>query len=316
MQRTIFCVLSGSLLIVTLSCATTRPKDRVGPVAAASAGPASALFLTNTPAAVHLDWHPDEAPLMYPRINGVEVGPVVLDTGTTGMLITDELVKQANLKPVGTTRLQDGARSTVYRSESFQLGPLILSGTTYASADFPFELFSSNQLVRGICGYPIFAAAVVELDLAGATMRIHDPATYVLPTGQWQRLYVESDLPHVWCRFEGDHAGLFLLDVGFGASVWFFDHAVERFDLLEERETVQRRILNFGASTTVQHGALQWLQIGQTRIDSTMADFSTSKMRVYPGPPEVLGIIGTELLSKYRIVFDYPHERIAFLDGK
>ena len=301
--------------IACVSCAVMKPvppDDDLGP-AVTVGGSGHAIIDRAAPADVPLEWRSGEALIVHPVINGVEAGAFVLDTGATGMLITSDGARRTGLEPIGSTRLQDGSTTTVYRSDSFRLGPLELVDTTYAGADFPFAWLAFGSSVHGICGYDIFAHAIVEIDVATPMMRIYDPATYVLPSGRWRPLVLEANLPHVWCRFEGDHVGLFLLDAGFGESVWFFEHAVEEYGLLDGRKTRSRRILNFGASTEVRHGPLGWFEIGGLRINDTTADFSVSKMRVYPGPPEVLGIVGMEILARFRIVFDYPNGRVAFL---
>lgn len=121
-------------------------------------------------------------------------------------------------------------------------------------------------------------------------------------------------LPHAWCEFEGNHRGLFVLDSGYGDSVAYFDNAVEQFDLLADRKTRGRWILNFGASTKIRVGPLDWFQLGRTRIDDIQrAHFATQPMRLYLGPDDVMGLVGMKLMSRFRIVFDYSNSRIAFI---
>ncbi len=36
-------------------------------------------------------------------------------------------------------------------------------------------------------------------------------------------------------------------------------------------------------------------------------------MRIYLGPDDVMGLVGMQLLSRFRVVFDYGSDRVAFI---
>ena len=197
--------------------------------------------------------------------------------------------------------------------DTFQLGPLLLRGTKYAGADFPWGHLTFGRPVEGFCGYDAFAHTVFELDVGRDRIGIYDAATYTLEQGQWQELILDHNLPHVWCRFEGGHDGLFLLDVGYDGSVQLFRHVVEQFGLLEGRRTRPRTILAFGAQTIVRQGPLEWFEIGPTRLEQVEAHFATEPSPLYPGSSRTSGIVGVDLLRQFRVVFDYGRGRAALI---
>lgn len=312
---TVLCVL----LLLLSSCVTMKPvKPARGlrPVAIGDGrGSASTTVDPGLPPEVELQWDGTGSLLVRPTINDTDVGWFVLDTGASGMLICGEAARKAGLLPLGTTRLQDGSDTTVFLGESFELGPLTLGGTKYAGVDFPHSSSVFGTKAAGICGFDLFAETIFELDAAAKTIRIYDPATYVLPDeAAWQPLELHINLPHAWCEFEGGHRGLFVLDSGYGDAVCFFDDTVEQYDLLADRKTRGRWVLNFGASTRIREGPLQWFQLGPTRIDDVeKAHFATQPMRLYFGPDDVMGLVGMKLMSRVRVVFDYSNNRIAFV---
>lgn len=307
------------LLLLLSSCVTMKPvKPARGlqPVAIGDGkGSARTTVDPDVPPDVELTWDGSTSLLVRPTINEQDVGWFVLDTGATGMLISREGAEKAGLLPLGTTRLQDGSNTTVFLGESFELGPLTLNGTKYAGVDFPRSGSVFGKKAAGICGFDLFAQTVFELDASGKAIRIYDPATYVLPPdAAWQPLELHISLPHAWCAFEGDHRGLFVLDSGYGDAVAFFDDAVIDFDMLADRDTRGRWILNFGASTRVREGPLEWFQLGGTRIEGIKdAHFATEPVRLYLGPDDVMGLVGMRLMKRFRVVFDYSNGRIAFI---
>jgi len=315
------CILAlSSLLGSCVSMKAVKPSRELRPVAIGDGkGSARTTVDAGLSPQVELDWDGGSGALMVrPLINDIDVGWFVLDTGASGMLISGKAAGEAGLLPLGTTRLQNGSATTVFIGESFQLGPLTLNGTKYAGVDIPHSSSVFGKKAVGICGFDLLAQTVFELDASARAVRIYDPATYVLPeTATWQPLELHIGLAHAWCEFEGDHRGLFVLDAGYGESVAFFDTTVEQFDMLADRKTRGRWIVNFGATTKIREGPLDWFQLGQTRIDDIQrAHFATQPVRIYLGPDDVMGLVGMKLMSRFRVVFDYSNNRVAFMPSE
>ncbi len=316
MVRWVLLFASSALLASCVTMKPVKPAPELRPVAIGDGkGSARTTVDPDMSPEIELQWDGRTAIMVRPRINDADVGWFMMDTGATGMLISGKAAKQAALLPLGTTRLQDGSDTTVFIGESFELGPLTLNGTKYAGVDIPYSSTVFGAKAVGICGFDLLAQTVFELDASGQAIRIYDPETYELPrNAMWQPLELHASLPHAWCEFEGGHRGLFVLDSGYGDSVAFFDTTVEQFDLLAHRKTRGRWILNFGGSTKIREGPLDWFQLGRTRIDDIdRAHFATQPVRLYPGPDDVMGLVGMSLMRRVRVVFDYSNNRIAFI---
>jgi hypothetical protein len=176
--------------------------------------------------------------------------------------------------------------------------------------DFLTEVFGVN--VAGICGYDILGRAVVEIDPTTDTLSIHDPDRYKLTDGRWQEVFLDNHLPAVRCKFEGDIEGLFRLDTGAGASIIFHSPAVEKRNLLTGRETTDFTSHEAGGAHSAKVGKIEWFELAAHRFQSVDAGF----MQADTGPfstPYTTGTIGMGILGSFKMVFDYPHKRIAFI---
>lgn len=313
--RALIAVSVAGPVACLVACAarpTTPSRDAREPVAVRIARPAPE-FDSRREAAIEVRWSDGKTPLVRPLVNGHNVGWFVLDTGASGMTITRDAARAAGLAPVGTTLLQGERLTTVYESDSFELGPLILSTTRFAEMDMPGSAFTFGADAVGFCGYDVFAGAVFVLDAEAGSASLHDPATHDLTTGSWQPLAIHRNLPHVRARFEGDREGLFLIDAGFDGDVWLFAETVREAGLLEDRPTRERTIVNLGGTSSVQLGALDWFELGGHRIDDVECAFSVDPVPVYVATPEVIGIVGIRFLRRFRLVLDYGGERVAFV---
>ncbi len=312
--------MKGVLFAAVTMCASCvvmkpiTPSPDLKPVAIGDAsGSGETLIDPGASPYVDLKGNGEAVLLIRPRLNGKAVGWFALDTGATGMVVSSAAADQAGLRPIGSTRLQDGSVTTVFLGDTFELGSLTLKGTKYAGADFPYSHLTFGEPIQGFCGYDMFAQTVFELDLARSRIGFHDPATYVLPAGRWEPLVVDHNLPHAHCRFEGDHEGLFVLDAGYGGVVEFFEHTVKQYDMLRDRKTRGRTVLRFGGQTWVRQGKLAWFEMGGQRMNEIDAHFDTQPLPLYPGSPETRGIVGRQLLEAFRVIFDYSNRRIAFI---
>ena len=94
--------------------------------------------------------------------------------------------------------------------------------------------------------------------------------------------------------------------------VVFHAPAVEKFKLLEKRVTKPMKVGGVGGTLDARIGPLNWFQIGGRRSEKLTALF----LEPHEGAlndPYVAGTFGAGLLKGSKIMFDYPHQRIAFL---
>jgi hypothetical protein len=117
--------------------------------------------------------------------------------------------------------------------------------------------------------------------------------------------------PTVRMTFE-DHDGLFTIDTGNPGAIIFAPGTTRRLGLLDDRQTRSGQHGGIGGSVPARHGQLEWVEWGGERYADVPASFVTADQGVAADSFRD-GVIGSDLLERYIVVFDIPHGRIAYL---
>jgi len=253
-----------------------------------------------------------------PKINGQEVGWFAFDTGTgAGMTISSAVADRLGMPAFGKI-VQGGAGKLgigkLHEGKTFELGSIVIHNSVYvelpqAFCDAMKKLFGLDLV--GTCGYDLFSRAVVELDLKELTASCHNPSDYTLPKGNWQELLLNRKIPCVHVTYEGDHSGIFQFDTGAGSNVVFHAPAVEKEKLLEHRKTTPIKVGGVGGTLDARIGQVEWFEVGGRRVEKPTTIFLAPHEGALDDP-YVAGTFGAGILKDMKIVFDYPHRRIAF----
>jgi PDZ domain len=244
---------------------------------------------------------PINAPLVVPvRLNGqprmamLYGGPSMLDEGfaaSAGLRGGDQPARiQALTVEVGRLALQNAVAA---------VGPI-------AS---PFDdRLAGGPLTYGL-GEEVFRQFAVDIDFAHHRLALRDPRTLRRPTGaieiplvqkgdaketQWVvPLSVDGAAP-AWFEVElGNVSGPLLVTRGFA----------ETHGLLQGHPTSQRR-----------SGPFHETVVSLDHLTFAGVDFPGAPIAIIPdseNPPEpVTGGVGLPLLSRFHIIFDYPHHRL------
>jgi hypothetical protein len=255
-----------------------------------------------------------------PKINGKDVGWFALDTGSgVGMTIAPSVADALDLPSFGKVLRGGAGKSTTgsfRQGTSFELGPLSIMDTVYVElpSEFVEAMKKLGMEFAGTCGYDLFSRAVAELDARALTLTLHSDTSDDFQASRWEPLLFNRKIPCVRCRFGDDREGIFQLDTGAGSSmVVFHAPAVEKLRLLEGRETTAIQVAGVGGNIPAHLGKIDWFSVGNHRFPAPTAIFVTAKEGALIDP-HTTGTFGGDFLSPFRIVFDYPRQRIAFLE--
>jgi hypothetical protein len=280
--------------------------------------PHDTRFDHTAPVSVPIKRSPSGHLYVHPKINGQDVGWFALDTGTgSGMTITPAAAAALGMESFGQVVAVGAGKpeASVYRQgTAFELGPVSIGPLTYVEMPRALVQMISTQTgvtVAGTCGYSLFSRAVLVLDWKEEKLEIHDPDRYGLPVGQWQQLSLNQRIPCVPCEFE-DKKGLFRLDTGCPV-ILFHSPAVERYKLLEGRQTQPIAVGGAGGQVEGRLGTLSSFKVCGHRYDKPHALFILAKEGAL-AEPYTEGTFGGPFLAPFQVVFDYPHQRIAFID--
>lgn len=250
-----------------------------------------------------------------PTIEGQNVGWFILDSGAGLLVIDKSKADQLKMEQFGKLPIVGIGGVEVSRlraAKTFDLGPLRISDPIYLELDLSIISRAVGIDLAGIVGYDVFASSVVSLDLDGPSVSIHDPRKFQLLDGKWQKLWIDGKVPAVEAAFEGDRRGVFRLDTGAPNTVTFHAPTVERYGLLEGRDTRPTFLGGVGGASKAVSGPLEWFEIAGYRFEKPQVAFSLATSGAF-ADEYTAGNIGGGFLHPFRVVFDYSLSRIAFV---
>jgi hypothetical protein len=254
--------------------------------------------------------------LIKARINGKQEKWFIFDSGAGITALDKKLADSLSLESFGELPVLGvgGLVKAPFRTvASLEIGPVTLKNVNAVEMDLgPLSAVFGPDF-GGLIGYDLLARAVVEFDHANRFMALYDPKSYELPSGKWLPLHLGSRLPVVEGKFEGK-TDLFRLDTGAPNNVTFHSPAVEKYRLLENRETTDTAMAGVGGFVRAKAGKLEYFEVGGRRIEAPTVTFASAGSSAFDDP-YLAGNLGTAFLDRFKVVFDYPHARIAFLDN-
>lgn len=276
--------------------------------------PTNVRFDDKGPAALEVRREPRTGRLLVrPRINGKDAGWFLFDTGAATLAVDPAIADRLGLEALGkapVVGIAGSAQARFRTSKSFQLGPLSQTGSFFVETDMKAALPLGEHLA-GIVGFPVLEAAVAELQFVPPSMSLYNPKQYKLNKGGWQALALVGGLPCFRARFEGNRDGLFILDTGSTRTLAFNQFAVRKLDLLKGRELAVGRAIGIGGETVIQKGVIDWFEMGGHRFERPIVAFF-QKANLGGVEEDTLGYVGGTFLEPFRLVLNYPEEKIAF----
>ena len=275
-------------------------------------------------------------PLVQVRLNGAGPYNFLLDTGVASSLliaphIADSLrlhhgqdyrVMGAGGKPTGLVAYQaPGVRVSLGRPGQEAVAPamalLVLTGDSLDLSSYV------GVPVHGILGSELFRSFAVTLDGANPeVLALTRPAAFRPPRGRrWTQLplAVESDKAYFTApvRQAGDTAARplkLLLDTGASHALSLETTSDPALRLPAQRLAAD---LGRGLSGPVRGslGRVATLQLGRYRLPTVLTSFPDAADVHQRADVFRNGTVGFELLRRFRVVVDYPHQRLWLRPG-
>ena len=252
------------------------------------------------------------------RLDNVDAGPFVLDTGSYSVVLDVELARRLGLR-YSREAHQYGHKGGFTTVRSLQAGPVTLRNTAVGVLDLSAIAPALGERLAGILGYPFFAETVVEFDYGSQSVSCFARAAYHLPEAQWQPLILRERAPAVVARLDGNIEGTFMLDTGSTATVHLSPAFLEKHSRLQIRDVRRTRSIGIAGEREASEGRIGWFEVGGRRFQgprvvfsrtATDSDFEGTASRVHPAFD---GIIGYGFMRHFVVVFNYPAAKIAFL---
>lgn len=252
------------------------------------------------------------------KING-RAERVFLDSGAGGIALSQTAATALGLQSDGFLEVRGyggSADQHPVRIDTLEvLGAVKLSEVTGIAIDLPEQLDNYfSQPVAGFIGYDLLSHFVVKIDYGRKKMTfIQASAFRPSPTdGAELPLTLDSNLPTIQAHVDALPPSQFLLDTGDSdAAVRLFGPYVAKYAL--DRKYPHGMVATGGGIGGVSRARRtrigSFTVAGQT-FRSLPADFS---LDTKGGASQVnAGSLGSRLLSRFVVTFDYPHSRVFF----
>jgi|GEM_PF-47197 len=253
------------------------------------------------------------------RVNGSEPSWFILDTGAAASIIDVRLAERLGLRVQGKL---EGRRSGD-RSIDVGLVKNVVFGfpgvEVANQSTGTIQLQSSDALlgrsINGLLGYDFFSRFVIEIDYTATKINLYDPRTYQYRgKGESIPITVEGNLPYIRAKItltaRDPAQGKFLIDTGTSYFLELNRSFIERNKLLEP---IHHAIPPSSSATSQDEQVVivdgNRLQLGRFVIKSPVVRLSKTTRGVEANPDQD-GIVGAELLRRFKVIFDYSRNRM------
>lgn len=294
-----------------------RPLPR--PEAGRSQGPGAAR---NVPIIKDLPFEFNANKIYLPvQVNGAGPFWFILDSGASFDALDKDRAVAAGVQTYGGSTVRGAGEQLVEvtsaRGVSLRLGGREVAGEGLAVLPLNSLLSNSEgRAVDGLLGHGFFSRFVVEIDYARQRVSLYEPDTYSPAGGEVIPLEIDRDHALVTATVTtADGRSIrdrLMVDTGFRTGLTLAAPLVEREGLLASSSRSLAATLGFGIGGEARGNVarVRGLQLGQLFIKDTLADFSRDTRGVLSSP-FFGGIIGGEILRRFRVVFDYRGGRLV-----
>jgi hypothetical protein len=256
------------------------------------------------------------------RVNGSGPLTFILDSGAgSGLVLYFKAAQTLGLKREGKGKGGGSGEGTFetssIRGASLSFPEVEMTNQTFVV--FPPEKTppAFDRVVDGVIGYTLFSRFVVEVDYQSRVVNLYEPKAYQYTgSGESIAIRILSNLPFARARIpiEGRKPleGEFMVDMGAGRfTVILNTPLVESNSLLAvaQKTITEPGAGGVGGDVKLLVGRLPRLQLGSFTLANPVVHFAQDRKGALASS-EFSGVIGGELLRRFKVIFDYAHKRM------
>ena len=245
------------------------------------------------------------------RVNDSEPLWFLLDTGAAASYLDVQRAKSLGLMGQGNS----------VTSVSISFPGVRLLNQNFSLRSLGFSAYDGHT-IDGMLGYDFINRLVVEIDYVSRTVNLYGPQNYKYSgSGEIIPLIMLEDdsdgkVPLVRVQImqlaRAPIEGKLIADLALRSAITFNTPFVEANKLLQPPQKTIEAVLGAGAMLreSIQPiGRLANIQLGRFTIQSPVAIFFQDKQGVMASP-EFDGVIGSEVLRRFKVIFDYLRQRM------
>ncbi len=242
--------------------------------------------------------------LMKVGINGSAPTWFVVDSGASHCVIDDALARKLKLKveseKEGTGAGKGSVKVKITKDVVYNLPGFDLAAAESYIIDLSGQPAVIGREIGGILGYDFFAAQVVDVDFDARVLTLYDATDY-RAVGDAVPFVLKKRTPYI-------HAKVFVGGKPSDAEVLVDSGSQDAIDADPLAQSAERLEVVGGV------GLGQEFRTVLGRADSVqIGSFSLAKPFGVTGGVQ---LIGTEILRRFHVAFDYRHERIFFAPSR
>src|SRR5215217_2207584 len=251
------------------------------------------------------------------RINNSPPLWFVLDTGASATFIDARRARSLGLKSVGNVAASGTGGSVQVkfaRGVNFTLPGVKLIDQSVATIPFRKEISGMKPNFGGILGYDFISRFVLEIDYLNKRLTLHDAKSYEYEgPGKHVPITVEGT-PFVSAdvKVSGHEpiAGRFEIDSGYDGAMTLYQPFVNAHPFLAPPAAGnQSTRQGLGQSSTATKARVERFDFGGFSFLDVVSDFSVGEGGS-GGDHDVSGLIGNEILSRFKVIFDYSRQEM------
>lgn len=253
------------------------------------------------------------------QVNEVE-GLFAIDSGTSSCVVNSPCAERAELRSLCTFSGDlggGGEDTTVNMTKGVRFG---LPGVTYHNHNLlvmdlgRLTHADVGRSLDGIMGSNFLRHTVMELDMPGKLLRLHDPDRFQVPPAK-EKLSIEvnGNVPYVDATFTvggQEFTATFMLDTGTQGAICFSNSFVQEHNLQTLVPNLRESVgFGLGGEVPTSVGRLDTLVIGAQRFEQPIVCLSmTSEGSL--GDTPYAGMIGSEIWRRFALVMSYVDRHI------
>lgn len=262
------------------------------------------------------------------QINNSDTLRFILDTGVKTALITElNYTNSVIIKNAYKVKVYGLGRDSSLEAYASINNAINLSGIVgknqkiHVLINDIFHLSTKmGTNIHGLIGYEIFRNFIVEIDYYHQEIEFHEPDSYRY--NRWDRqavtlpLTIERYKPYVETKVKMENGVIIpvklLVDTGASDALWLFEHTHP--GLIAPENTLTSFLgRGLGGDIYGQKGRIETLYIGHYELENPTVSFPDSAyVNSMMMVEERNGSLGAEIFRRFKVVIDYPHQRITF----
>lgn len=264
-------------------------------------------------------------PFVRVRVAGSQDLWFILDTGAYNSALDRAAAAALRLPIEGRDQVGGAGDASVEETRlgavSFGLPGVELTAQRLVALPLAALDAIEGRAVQGLLGYDFLRQFVVEIDYASRRLSLYDPRTYrYAGHGEVISITLEEGWAFATLALvppgQPPIHGKFLVDTGVRASLLVSRPFAEQHRLGQSAaQTLEATIgRGIGGETRGTIARLERLGLGGLQLESPIVALSLDQQG-FLSSPDHDGILGGEVLRRFRVILDYDHQRMILEPG-